>query len=757
MSTENQTHRGRQGSEGIFAATILISAALVFSVQPIIGKLMLPLLGGGPSIWNTSLAFFQVMLLFGYGYAHLLQKVRSLKVQAGIHLLTLCLAAFVLPLQVREWFGPPNAEMPVRWLLGALLGSVGAPFAILSATAPLVQAWFVRTVQIDGGPEPYALYAASNVGSLAALIAYPFLIEPLAPLHGQTVWWSVGYCALVLLFAFLAFRVFTSPDRAAERITVSGAAPSSKDRLLWVALAAIPSSLMLGVTSYVTTDFGSAPFLWIIPLALYLLTFIFAFATRQILSRDGVLTFQAAALIVCIASSYSVTNHFVVALHFACFFLTALVCHQALFDRRPEPAYLTEFYLWLAFGGVVGGAFNAFLAPVIFDDVLEYPIALVAACLVRPWGKGPISTRNWVVLVVGMAAASAFVVSKQVSIDIGNGHTGILQNLDPQILENLWRLWICIAFVSAFLLQRRALLYFLVALSLVVSGQIEVASSRGESRWRSFFGVTKEQHRYAPELGGDVNVIVHGTTLHGAQAKDKRFSCMPLTYYAPQPPIGQVFTTFRNSRSALRIGAIGLGAGAVSTYVRPTDHLTFFEIDPLVIKIASDPKHFTYISNCAKGPVDFVVGDARLTLADQPKGVFDILLVDAFSSNSVPVHLLTVEAVRGYLSHIKSDGVVVLHLSNRSLDLMGPAMAVAQGAGGVSRFQIHKPVGSGESYVDDPSDVLVIAKSSAALDAFSKDPRWKVSNPNLTKPWTDDYTNLLGAMMSKVTQQAEGS
>ena len=754
---DDHAHRQASASQGIFALTIFVSAALVFAVEPIVGKLMLPLLGGGPSIWNTSLAFFQGMLLVGYGYAHILQKLRSLRLQVFVHLSILAVAALVLPLHVSNWVGAPDPDRPALWLLGALAGTIGAPFAVLSATAPLVQSWYARTVDLERGPEPYALYAASNIGSLAALVAYPLIIEPLTPLHGQTLGWSLGYAGFFALMAVLMFKVTRTLELPIARTETTGPGPVWTERGLWVLLAAIPSSLMLGVTSYVTTNVASAPFLWVIPLALYLLTFILAFSSRQLFSKDGVLTFQAAALVVCIAFSSFVPDNLALSLiaHLGCFFLTALVCHQALVARRPDPGYLTEFYLWMSVGGVVGGGFNAFLAPVIFNDVWEYPLVLVVSCLARPWGSGPVRRWRWITLAVGLVAAISFPVFRQVETQFGGSAMGLFRITDPDLALVLPRLGIATALVCAFVLRRRALLLFVMAVAIWGSTQVSGLTSESQARWRSFFGVVKESHLDVPQLGGDVLMLVHGTTLHGAQARNPTYRCRPLVYYAPQTPIGQVFTQMEKARPALRIGAVGLGAGTVASYVRPADRLTFFEIDPLVVRIATDPKRFTYVSQCARGPIDYVTGDARLTLSGQPRDLFDILLVDAFSSDSVPVHLMTVEAVKGYLAHIKPDGVVVLHLSNRNVDLVGPAMAVARRAGGFARVQSHEMDPNAPALSESSEDALIIARNRDALEGFISDPRWKPSNPNAARPWTDDYTNLIGAMITRARQKAD--
>ena len=741
----------------LFPVTVFASAALVFLVEPMAAKLLLPLLGGGPSIWNTSLAFFQGALLAGYLYAHLLQKIPDLRTQALVHLATLVVAALALPLHVSSLFGAPSSTQPALWMLGVLTVSLGAPFAVLSATAPLVQAWHARVVPTGEGREPYSLYAASNMGSLLALLAYPLLVEPLTPLHGQTLGWSLGYGAFILLMAGLAYSALRFKGQGTQVAAgTTTPAPSWRERIIWLGLAALPSSLMLGVTSHLTTDIASAPFLWVAPLALYLLTFIFAFAEKPPIPRDLTLILQAAAMAACAALlPFGGANIFVaLPLHLATFFLTALVCHQALVARRPDPAHLTEFYLLMSLGGVVGGAFNALLAPVIFDNVWEYPLVLTLCCLARPWGQGAIERWRYGVLFGGLVAAGAAVFVNGFTNHLGvrQFHLGGLTG--PDLLKLLIKLLLVSAVVSAFVIRRRALVFFamVAALSLAAQGagdRLDVQQTK-----RSFFGVLRTSRFPVAGLGGEVRMLSHGTTLHGGQAQDPRYRCRPLVYYAPETPIGQVFTKVRAAKPSLTIGAVGLGTGAISAYTRPTDRMTFFEIDPLVVAIATDPKQFSYTTECAKGALNYVLGDARLTLAKQPNDHFDILLIDAFSSDSVPAHLLTVEAVRGYLAHIKPDGVVILHLSNRNLDLRSPAMAVAQAAGGFALLQEHTEAKAAPALWESSEDALIVARNPTAIAAFSADARWTRSDPNRTKPWTDDYTNLIGALIGRMTERA---
>ncbi len=749
--------RGSSVSPGLFALTIFTSAALVFMVQPMVAKLMLPLLGGSPSVWNTSMAFFQTALLAGYAYAHGLQRIGPLRVQGLVHVAVLALAALVLPLSVTGLLGEPSSTQPNLWLVGVLTLSIGAPFAVLSATAPLVQAWHARVFHAETGKEPYVLYAASNLGSLISLLAYPVLIEPLTTLHDQRLGWSLGYGAFVLIIGYLALRIArSSGDTQVEAAAPAATArPSVRERLIWVGLAAIPSSLMLGVTTHITTDVASAPFLWVIPLALYLVTFIIAFSDRPILKPDVTLLLQAAALAACCAILPFKGSNFAVQLpiHLAAFFLTALMCHQVLVSRRPDPAHLTEFYLYMSLGGVVGGSFNAFIAPVIFNNVWEYPLVLALSCLARPFGSGRLERWQWISLGSGIAGALATMVFGALAYWGPINSTIHLTAISGQDLMLLGvKLGLALAMVMAFILRARALIFFGLILLLSISAEVVGDKMDVRTSWRSFFGVIRQSEMHVQGLGGQVRMLSHGTTLHGAQAINPDYDCRPLVYYAPETPIGQVFLERRLDPRPLRIGVVGLGTGAVSAYTRPQDHLTFFEIDPLVIRVSTDPKHFSYTTTCAEGKIDYVLGDARQTLAKQPADQFDILLIDAFSSDAVPAHLLTVEAVKGYLAKIRPDGVIIMHLSNRNLELRSPAMAVARAAGAQSMVQRHTAAAKSPVLWESSEDAVIIGRNAAALSAFAADKRWQPGDPDAARPWTDDYTNLIGALYAQVKE-----
>lgn len=754
MTTLAASTPHRHTPPALFALTVFSSATLVFLVQPMVAKLVLPLLGGSPSVWNTSQAFFQLALLAGYFYAHLLQRIPTVRGQATAHIGALIVAAIALPLRVNGLAGPPSSEHPNLWLLAVLGLSIGAPFSVLSATAPLVQAWHARTIGASQGKEPYVLYAASNLGSLLALLAYPVAFEPAFTLLGQRVGWSLGYGVFVLIIGTLALFVSRDHARAVSHTRPATPAPAWRRRLSWVALAAIPSSLMLGVTTYITTDVASAPFLWVLPLALYLTTFIIAFQERPAISPELTLTLQGAALAACAAmlpfrSSFFGLQLFI---HLAAFFLTALMCHQRLVAKRPDPAHLTEFYLCLSVGGVVGGAFNAFLAPVIFNDVWEYPIVLALSCLARPWGdlrRIPINIA--VMFTFGVVAAILAPVLVTFS---GHQFTTkpVVGSFDQAELFDMgMKTLLGVAVISAFMVRTYGLFFF--AVITILSYAAETTADRTDTRasWRSFFGVLKRSETYVPSIGGQVKMLAHGTTLHGAQAQTDAYRCRPMVYYTPRTPIGQVFRAKLAAGPNLRIGAVGLGTGSVAAYTRAGDRLTFFEIDPLVVKVSTDPQNFTYTTECAKGVIDYVIGDARLTVARQPDSSFDILLIDAFSSDSVPAHLLTVEAVKGYLAKLKPDGVLILHLSNRNLDLLGPAQAVARAAGGQGLIQSYRPPeksppGSWES----AEDAVIVAKDHRALDTFIRSGQWQSVNPFLARPWTDDYTNLAGSMYANL-------
>jgi SAM-dependent methyltransferase len=738
----------------LFATAVFTSAALVFVLEPMIAKLVLPKLGGSAAVWNTCMVFFQAALLVGYGYAHLLQRLRSLKAQIAVHLALLAAAAIVLPLHVTGLLGDPEPGAPIRWLLAVLALSVGPPFAVLSATAPLLQAWYarVRAGEADA-KNPYVLYAASNLGSFIALIAYPALIEPLLRLHAQSAVWTGGYALFFLAVGSLGYLVWQAGGAEDGAPLVRSPAPAWRERLVWVLLAAAPSSLMLGVTTHLSTDIASAPFLWVAPLALYLLTFVVAFQSRPLIPPRVALLVQGGVLALCTALLPFNTPPLALLflLHLSAFFLTALVCHQALAARRPAPDRLTEFYLLLSLGGVLGGVFTALVAPVVFKVVWEYPIVLVLAALARPWGlnrKPDARPIFWMVGGAVVALAPALIVAA-VKADPETLRAFVWPKpfTSPGTnLEYTAMALLVVAGACAFVLRDRAPL-MAVVLGVMAFGAQSVV---GRYHWlvteRSFFGVMRTATFDDPLAGGAVTMLMHGTTLHGAQAQNPKFRCTPMLYYAPTTPIGQAVAKIQARAAGADIGVVGLGAGSVAAYARSTDRVTYFEIDPAVERFALNPARFSFVHGCAQAPVDVVLGDARLTLAGQPSGRFDLLIVDAFSSDSVPTHLLTEEALQGYLRVMKPGGVVLLHLSNRNLDIVRPAAAGAHALGAASLVQFYTAPATASVLGDASTDALIFARKPLDLTDFAADPRWKTPAPGKVRPWTDDYTNLVGAL-----------
>ncbi|OYX56913.1 MAG: spermidine synthase [Brevundimonas subvibrioides] len=744
------TEGGDRVTPILFAVAIFTSAALVFVVQPMVTKLVLPMLGGSPSVWNTAMVFFQTALLAGYGYAHLLQRLTSMRAQMATHLVLLLLAALFLPLKINGVLGDPDPSAPIGWLLATLALSVGAPFAVLSATAPLLQAWYARVrVGHADGRNPYVLYAASNLGSFLALLAYPLILEPLMTLSGQRVSWSGGYAAFMLMvvaLAVVAWRRGQIGGAPVARLETSAPIPW-REKIILVLLAAAPSSLMLGVTAHLATDVASAPFLWVIPLALYLLTFVIAFQDRPWIPLPITLVVAAAVSLACIAFTAFRTGDWILmfGLHLGAFFLLALMCHQRLAARRPPPDRLTEFYLLMSLGGVVGGAFTALLAPVLFNGVWEYPLVLVLAGLARPMNKAPI--KNWeVYLFVGAVLATGLppLLSAAAQADWGFGWW--LNNNVSDNMAGLTQFIMLAPILAGFILRDRTPAFVIIAAGIALSTAYIARGYEAAFTDRSFFGVMKIGVTEDPRLGGQVNILMHGTTLHGAQPRNPAFACMPTLYYAPASPIGQTTQMLQLRRPALKIGVVGQGSGAMAGYKRAADEMKFFEIDPMVDRLSRDPQWFSFISGCADGPIETVLGDARLTMARETAGTYDLLLIDAFSSDSVPTHLLTVEAIEGYLKLLKPDGVVILHLSNRNLDITLPAAAAAQALGAANLHQLYQESPLAPDMAEASTEALILSPTDEGLAEFRGQAQWRTLAETDVRPWTDDYVNLFGSL-----------
>jgi len=721
-------------------------------VQPMATKLILPTLGGSPSVWNAAMVFFQTALLAGYGYAHLLQRIGSMRRQVAVHLGLLLIAALFLPLRISGLLGDPDPSAPTLWMLATLALSLGAPFAVLSATAPLLQAWYARaSAGRVGRSDPYVLYAASNLGSFLALLAYPVLIEPLVSLSAQRWGWTLGYGLFVLMVVGLGLVVW----RRRETVAAEPAPLAAGPRIVWrekgllILLAAAPSSLMLGVTAHLSTDVASAPFLWVIPLALYLLTFVIAFQARPIIPLHLTLAIQAGTLAACAALAAFRTTEwlFVFGVNLTAFFFTALMCHQRMAERRPAPGRLTEFYLLLSLGGVLGGVFNALIAPVVFDMVWEYPLVLVAVGLLRPWGRREMRSWEIICCVVGVLIA----VAGPLGLALVRYAPDIRAVVPDHELVRIAQAVLGVAALFAFLLRDRAVMFTVVIGAMVWSGYHVARGYDWVLTERSFFGVMRVASTPIEGLDGPVHVLMHGTTLHGAQAQAARYRCMPTLYYATSTPLGQAaLMTQAEKPGGAVIGIVGQGSGAMAAYKRAQDRMSFFEIDPMVDRLSRDPRWFSFINGCAEGPIRTVLGDARLTMEREAPASYDLLIIDAFSSDAVPTHLLTVEAIAGYLRLLKPEGVVVLHLSNRNLEITLPAEAAAAALKAPALHQIYIERRDAASMSESSTEALIVGKSEAALAPYRQDTRWRTLEATGVRPWTDDYVNLFGALVRQM-------
>ena len=715
----------------LFSAASMLSAFLLFWCQPLMAKALLPLLGGAPAVWNTAMLFFQTVLLGGYIYAHLIARLPRLRL-AAVHGAVLLAAAAMLPFGDTAHLAPPAEGSPLFWLLATLAATAGLPFFALSASAPLLQTWFERTGHRDAG-DPYFLYAASNIGSLAALLGFPFLLEPALSVPGQGRAWAAGFVALVLLLA----TCLSTAGRPAARIGVPAAdrPPAWRERALWAFLGFVPSSLLLGVTSYVSADLAAVPLLWVVPLALYLLSFIVAFGRFTPPLRALPLPYVAAlgtsvSLLVvnklAVGSGLSISTG-LVAVNFAAFFVVALVCHSVVAARRPNPARLTEFYVCLSAGGALGGVFNALLAPVLFNWTYEYEIGLCLACLVRLLLPGNIPARPWQTL-APLAILGAALAAPRLAV-----------GADPDTIKLLAALFTIVLLTVLLLQGRRMPLPFAATVTLAL-GALSISGDRNALFIdRSFFGV----HRVISMDHGAVFGFMHGSTLHGMEWTAAARRDAILGYYAPSGPIGQVIA----ARPDLHhVGVIGLGAGALACYTRPGQDWTFFEIDPAVVAIARDTRFFHFVEDCKAG-LRIVVGDGRLALRQESAARYDLLVIDAFSSDSIPMHLLTQEAFALYAARLAPGGLLAMHISNRFLNLRAQVAASAAAAGFTGRAELYAPTQAEAARHAGNSEWVVLAQAPAALAPFAADARWQKLPPATdVRPWTDQYSNIFSAM-----------
>jgi SAM-dependent methyltransferase len=673
----------------LFATTTFAASALVFLVQPMSAKMLLPKLGGSAAVWNTCVLFFQTSLLLGYLYAHVTTRWLGERRQAIAHLILMMAALAFLPLTLGDG-SPPAGSDPVWWLLVTMFTRLGLPFLTVATMAPLVQRWFA-TLPVPSAANPYFLYSASNIGSMMALLAYPLILEPFWGTQVHSEFWLAGYGALLVLTTACIVCVNRNGQDIAADVQRS-AAVSWRRRAKWTMLACIPSSLMLGVTTHISTDLAAIPLLWVLPLAAYLLTFILAFSRLawfpgRILARAR--PFLALAVMFSIAGQLH--GPWFIPLHLVAFFAAALYCHATLVRARPGAEELTEFYVWISFGGMLGGVFNSLVAPHVFNGIFEYPIVLALACFVRV----PATDSNGQLERRGRFNA---------------------QRVSPVVV---------------------------LAVAVVLILAESTRSKRGELIFadRSFFGVA----RVSAGNGGASHLLHHGSTLHGQQNLPAGSSCEPQSYFHPAGPLGQLFRA--SGLSFADVAVVGLGSGSLACYASPGTKWTFFEIDPLIERIARDPGLFTFLQN-TNGQVAVEIGDGRKKLEEAAPGSFDLIVIDAFSSDSVPVHLMTREAVDLYASRLRPGGIIALHISNRYVELEPVIAAIVAPTDlfALTKFDDVLPTADA-ARGRLPSHWVLLTAEADRLAPLGRQSGWRaLSSRTGIRAWTDDYSNLLSSL-----------
>ena len=724
-----------------FVAAIFLSAGLLFVVEPMFTKMVLPRLGGSASVWSVAMVFFQTTLFAGYAYSHLLTRFAPGPASVVVHVLVLIVAYFALPLHIAIGWGRPPSTGEAFWMLGLFALSIGLPFFALSATGPLLQAWFAR-IEHSAAKDPYFLYAASNLGSFLALLSYPLAVEPFVTLSRQTSLWSLGFYVLILLIAGSGVLLLRSPNRllGAATATEEAASPTWLDAAAWVGLAAVPSGLLLAITAHISTDVAAVPLLWVLPLALYLLTFVVAFQTRPLIPQRLVVAVQPIFVLGVVAiliadPDWTVTALLVV--HLAVFFVCALMCHGELARRRPPPRNLTAFYMWISVGGMIGGISAGLIAPHVFNWVAEYPLLLVLAVLCRPGLWTPVEN----------AARYSLLGAAVLMLIAATGFT-------DQINEQLFNM-ITGALLGMTLLFWRTPLAFAAILAFVLFANHYYTEGTEGLFVRNFFGVLKVQESF----DGQFRVLWHDTTAHGAERiRDADGNPItgrpePISEYFNGSAMAQAIDMVRaRVGGPISIGVIGLGTGTLACQALPADRLDYYEINPAMVRIASDPTLFTFLSKC-KPDARIVLGDARLTIVDTPDGTYDILFVDAFISHAIPVHLLTREAMAIYLSKIKPHGIVVVHVSNPNLELASVVAGIADANRAITRLNDGSDTDADDDEHKYVATVTAVARRDEDFGPLAKSDSWPIIERDpQQRVWTDDYSNIFGALLRKMQE-----
>lgn len=703
-----------------------------------IGKMMLPLLGGAAAVWITCLLFFQLMLLAGYGYALVLERYLPARAQIIVHVVLMFAVFFFLPI---HFLGRPDeaaSTNPSGWLLWQLIKSAGIPFCVVSTTAPLLQNWLSKTPEASAR-DPYFLYAISNAGSLIALVAYPLMIEPRIGVREQSWLWSAAYLLLGLMLMTAAVLVWKAVSDHSQETTRSVAVkpPSWRQRLFWLAAAFVPSGLMLAVTNHILLNLASVPFLWILPLAVYLMTFMAAFGRKIHLSLKTVSAAVPVVLLLLfpfVATSRAVDAKFllpIVAVHMLILAAGALLCHTSLAARRPDPQHLTEFYFWIALGGVLGGIFTAVLAPFMFQTVIEYPLLVAAIAFFRE----PQDPKTEI-------EGGDFIFPALLGFGV-IGTSRLLRSHGVNVAADFWTsIGVDIVIILfAYLLRQRVFRFAVTMAILIFAYQRLLPQFFGGSEFiymaRDFFGVKGVKY----DLDTNSRRLLHGDTLHGIESMDPDLIGHPVAYYDPTGPVGDVMDMLSDRGGDQHVGVVGLGTGSMAGWTAPFRHITFFDIDRQVVDIAMN--YFTFLPSCGKN-CDVIVGDGRLSIEKANAGEFDLIMLDAFNSDSIPAHLVSREAIRMYLTKLKPEGLLLFHVSNRYMDVEALISAV------VTDANLEALVRHDDAQQNDlkaRSHFIVAARNPGALGELERDGNWeKVKKPDAVAPWTDDYSNMLAIL-----------
>lgn len=724
---------GRGAARSLFVATILVGSFLLFLVQPMVARMALPRLGGAPNVWNSAMLVYQALLLAGYGYAHALGRL-SLRRQVLVHLALLVLAGLTLPVGLAAL--PPLPGLPEALWVPLLLGlSIGPVFFAVSAQAPLMQRWFAADPQAGA---PWALYAASNLGSFAGLLAYPLLAEPLLTLRWQSLVWTGGFVLLVALVALAGASRWAQPSaHMPVPEEAAGPAPGWRTMCLWLLLSAVPSGLMLSTTTHLTTDIFAMPLLWVIPLGLYLLSFVVAFADRRGPARAVT---RIAPVVVLFAGSYAMLSNGSGTLWVAggtclLLFCVATALHGRLYDLRPGPAQLTRFYLAMSAGGALGGVFTALIAPLVFDWAWEHPLLVLAAALLMPlepllrWhesdGIDPGPARIALAILLVFAGFLGWQLDQYA--------------LRPEDGLVAMGLTIFLVGTGVMVMAWRGAFVAVLAMAMVAQGGIwTIRATLSGERTRSYFGIYTVHDRRDERM----RTLAHGTTLHGEQSLDPAHARDALTYYGPGSGVWLALAaTPAIEGPRARVGVVGLGTGSLACRARPGQDWTFFEIDPEILRFSTSGR-FTYLRDCTPD-AKVVIGDARLELGKLPPASFDVLVIDAFSSDAIPVHLLTREALSVYTRALSPHGLLMLHISNRYIDLEPVVAANARDGGLAALSRLDNPADR-DRYT--PSRWIALSREASVLEALvrsSPGHPWTPLEDTGAQAWSDDHASIL--------------